>query len=305
MWLILEIIKTIGIVLIALLILGCSGGGGTKQIDYNFKQGVSGLQVSFMDNAPPKKIYENSNFNVILQLENKAAYDLINGEITLSGINPSYFEMEKKTERFNILEGRDLYLPDGEIKYIEFPAKSKELFLNAESYDGKYFLNIDFDSKMEFTDTICINPNLYSVYDAGCKVEDRKSYSGQGAPIAVIEVEEIIHPDTVGGKVEFRFLLRNRDKGEVEYIELTKAMLGGNEFDSCKFKEGYFDDKKVLLTKQKQDALLVCEKHLRDQSSYTTTVLLQFNYHYEMQEIHSLMLYEWFIVLQNQKEFKQ
>ena len=72
-----KTIKTIGIVLIALLILGCGSGGGTKQIDYNFKQGVSGLKVSFMDNAPPKKIYENSNFNVILRLENKAAYDLI------------------------------------------------------------------------------------------------------------------------------------------------------------------------------------------------------------------------------------
>ncbi|MBT3814129.1 hypothetical protein HOE37_00595 [Candidatus Woesearchaeota archaeon] len=284
--------KIIGIVLLSLFLLGCGSGGGTKQIDYNFKQGTSGLQVSFMDNAPPKKIYENSNFNVILKMENKAAYDLVNGQITLSGINPQYFVFEKKTETFSILEGRNLYLPDGGVSYIEFPAKSEKLFLNAESYQGKYFLNIDFDSTMEFVDTICINPNLYSVYDAGCQIEDRKSYSGQGAPLAVVEVEEIIHPETVGGQVEFRFLLRNRGQGEVEYIELTKAMLGSSEFDECKFKEGYFDSKKVLLTKQNQEALLVCKTHLKEQGSYTTTVLLDFNYHYEMQEVHNLMLYE-------------
>ena len=62
----------------------------------------------------------------------------------------------------------------------------------------------------ELSQTVCINSNLYGVTDAGCKVDFKKSLSGQGSPVAVTHMEEVIHPGTIP-QVEFRFKIENRN----------------------------------------------------------------------------------------------
>ena len=92
----LEIMKIIscGLILVLALLLFSCGSPGEKQTTYNFKQGYGGLQLSFLENAPPEKIYPNSEFKLIVKLDNQAAYDLINGKVRIVGLDDRYFQIK-------------------------------------------------------------------------------------------------------------------------------------------------------------------------------------------------------------------
>jgi hypothetical protein len=284
-----KIIQIVVLMFVLLFLLGC-GGPGEGQATYNYKQGFGSLEINFLDSAPPKKIYPESKFKMIVELNNQAAYDIKNGKVKLVGVDGKIFEIQPLQEQFNQLLGKSLTSPDGERIFKEFDGKAKELFQNAEKYQNPFFLKVSFDSVFEFVDTLCINPNLYGVFDSGCKVEERKTYSGQGAPVAVTEVESIIYPSSGGAEVEFRILVRNRGKGEANFIELEEAKLGSKELKDCRF-QGSIEDpqaRKVLFYKDKQEDTLICKLFLHDQKSYMTTLSLDFNYDYEITQQHKL-----------------
>ena len=70
------------VVLILLILLvmpaGCKkkptpeAGAGPEEI----YRGAEGLKMQFVNNMPPKKIYDTNNMNILLELENKGTSDL-------------------------------------------------------------------------------------------------------------------------------------------------------------------------------------------------------------------------------------
>ncbi len=290
-----KLIKLIIIIVLFMFLLGCGADSGGKKGIQNFKQGYGALEVRFLDNAPPKKIYQGSNFKMIAELDNQAAYDIKNGELKIVGVDQKFFLiMPPLTRNFPLLLGKSLINPSGEKIFIEFDVTAKkELFENAERFQNPYFLKLSFDSIFEFTDTICINPNLYEIYDSGCKVQPKKSYSGQGAPMAITELESIIYPSSAGTEVEFRLLIKNRGQGKANFIQLEKVMLGNEELKDCHFQNSIEDPqaKKVLFYESKQEDILICKTYLSGQASYETTLSLDFSYDYEIKERQQLNLY--------------
>jgi len=283
-------LRVLVLVLCVLLLMGCGGSGGNADGKQNFKQGFGELVVGFLQNAPPQSIYPGSDFKIILELDNQAAYDLTNGKVSIIGLNNKYFEVKPETQYFDTLIGRSLLSPVGEKKFLEFAGTSGQLFENANSYRGNYFLKVNYDSIMEFSDTLCINPRLYEVYDSGCKMSDQKSYSGQGAPLAVTDMQVITYPIGTGAKLEFRFKVSNRGQGELDHISLTGAKLGNGAFQKCEFLGASLDIHKALLDQNRQEATLICEKMITDQNSYETTLSLAFTYSYQSIKQYTLML---------------
>ena len=280
------------LLLAALLLFGCGAKEDEKMASYNFKQGISELNLNFLSNAPPDKIYQNSEFKIVVELANEAAYDIEDGSIRLVNIDPNYFLIEPIRQEFEPLMGRSLVNPAGDKQFIEFLGTAKMLFENAQQYVGNYLVKVKYHSTMEFTDSLCINPNLYEVYDSGCVVEERKTYSGQGAPLAVTEVEEVISPG-MDPKVEFRVRLRNQGKGKVLVVELGKARLGNLELN-CHFPRSGVGEKKIELKENIQEAILICDKGMmQDFRSYMTTLYLDFSYDYELEVPHRLNLMRW------------
>ena len=282
------------LIVLFLFVVGCGSndGGQTKE---NFKQGYGSLEYNFMENAPPKKIYSGSNFKILLELHNKAAYDLNNGKVKIVGVDEKFFRINYPLERsYNRLEGRNLLNPLGEKFLVEFDAEAFELFENAERYQNDYFLKLSFDSKFEFVDTVCINSNLYNIYNVGCSHTPRKTYSGQGAPMAVTEVESIVYPSSAGTEIEFRVLIKNRGKGKANFVNLEKAELGGKEIKDCRFQSAVQDPKgrKVLFLKDRQEDLIICQLYIPEQSSYMTTLSLDFTYDYEIDQRQSLTMFK-------------
>ena len=231
--------KKIIILLIALLLLiGCGSDSGDRALTYNFKQGMSELDVSFLDNAPPERIYPTTPFKIIVTLDNQAAYDVTAGTVHIVGLDEHFFRVDQQEQFFDLIEGRSALAPSGGKQFLEFDAAAGELFQNAEEYVNTFFVKVRYNSKMDFQDTICINPNLYAVYDAGCKVEDSKGYSGQGAPLAVQELEEIMSP---GGSVELRLHVRNEGQGKINTVYMGSTLLGGEELP-CEFQNAGKND---------------------------------------------------------------
>lgn len=264
---------------ISLILVGCIQNQDSL-LQSNPKQGFTGLEISFLPNAPPEQIYASSNFKIIVELENNAAYDLTGGEVQILGIDKKYFDVFPLEENLDTLKGRSLTNPAGDKTFVEFPANSGNLFLNAERITRPFQVKATYASEVEFSDTICINPNLLDVYDAGCAVETPKYYSGQGAPVAVTMMDEIISPGSAA-EVEFRFTIENKGPGKMTSLKLNNARLGNNNLN-CNKQE--FDLKQ-------QSVILLCrKKSLEEPYSYTTTLFLSLNYEYEQRETSRLIL---------------
>ena len=285
--------KTIGlricIVLITLFLIGCGGSDVEKATQFNFKQGTPELNIQLFDNAPPDTIYPQSSFKFIVELDNQAAYDVTDGKVSIIGLDTTYFTVSPNEQVFDPLLGRSLTNPSGERTFVDiFDGKSNDLFQGSEQYSTNFILKAEYTSTMEFVDTVCINPNLYDVYDAGCAVEETMSYSGQGSPLMVNHVEEIITPGDFP-EVEFRLFLSNGGQGDIKDITFMNAELGGKRLE-CQF-QGSEDKRKIIGTEIEREAVLICKKSiLENLDSYMTTLSADFTFTYEWTKQHSLTL---------------
>ncbi len=270
------------LVFLSLFLLSGCGTGQESVLDYNFKQGIAELNINLFENAPPSEIYPDSEFKFIVELDNQAAYDATDGTVRIVGLDPKYFIVSPTEQSFNSLLGRSLAVPAGEKSLdIQFTGHSQRLFEGADSYSQNYFLITKYNSQMDFTDTVCINPSLYRTYNPGCEMESRKSYGGQGAPVAVTRMDELVTPGS-GAAAEFRFQIRNEGLGQVGHLNLNDARLG-NEQLFCQF-IGSKDPKSVIIGLDNPEVLLVCKKPLRELNAFTTTISLSFSYDYEVQQ---------------------
>ena len=185
------------------------------------------------------------------------------------------------------MEGRSLQNPVGDKIFIEFQGQANELFEGAERYTDRYVVQAKYSSTMEFVDSICIDPDVYDVFESGCKMRDRKSYRGQGSPLGINQLEQILTPGT-SPFIELRLQLRNMGKGELGTVTFTDAKLGANEI-SCQFKGTVG---KTITFDKKRPPVLICKHQLlRNVGSYTTTLLLGFSFDYKIEEIKTLNIF--------------
>ena len=97
-----KIILVISIVLL-LVLAGCEGGKifGKKQdkrpiTDADIRKGTDGLDMEFLTNAPPERVFEDGRFPISLRLKNEGATDIIddNKVKLVLGFETSYVNMD-------------------------------------------------------------------------------------------------------------------------------------------------------------------------------------------------------------------
>ncbi|MFA6461340.1 MAG: hypothetical protein WCV90_03665 [Candidatus Woesearchaeota archaeon] len=286
-----RLISVLIITLVSLLFLtSCGSTVPQKQAAYNFQTGISELNWKFLTNSPPEKIYPYSGFKMILMLDNQAAYPLTNGKVSIVGLDGKYFQLDQLEQNFEPLDGRNLENPLGGQDQLEFSGTAGGLFSSAEEYQGNYFLMLNYNSKVDFVDTVCMNSHQYDTYDSGCKSNLNNNYPGQGAPLAVTQMEQISYPtqEANGGEVEFRLRVQNRGRGKVLNATLVEAKIGGEDlycsFDSSK------EQKNSGLNDNKQETMLFCKTSVKQDYSYTTPLLISLSYKYALSERQRLWL---------------
>lgn len=279
--------KNILLLLLVLLIVSACSGTQPQGIDYqSFRTGISELSMTFLPQLPPEKIYPQSDVAMLLQLHNKAGYDIINGKVAIVGADARYLEITALEQSFARLEGRSLENAAGELTQLRFDARAKDLTDKAASQVVKYIVALSYQSSLEFVDTVCLDPRLYQLQDSGCTMQPLKQYSGQGSPLAVVRLEEIMHPGS-SAKVELRLHLEARGKGKVIAIRLGQAKLGGEELE-CHIQGT--EDLEVKVHAANQKVVVICHKGISSSVSYQTPISVEFGYDYELREPHQVTL---------------
>ena len=82
------------LMLIMLFLTAC-GGFVPQPQDINYFEGTKGIEIEFLENGPPRELYENATFNVNLMLENKGAYDVVYDQYGILSISydPFYIDL--------------------------------------------------------------------------------------------------------------------------------------------------------------------------------------------------------------------
>ena len=192
-----------------------------------------------------------------------------------------YFQEIKSLTGNNYLDGKSHTNPAGEFGFLEFKATSKRLFNGSTKYDAPFFIKAEYDYRNELSQTVCINSNLYGVKDAGCKVTFQKSLRGQGSPLSITQLEEVIHPGSIP-QVEFRLKIKNNGRGKIQKINLHNAKLGKDNL-VCEFRNNPGNNKKEFIFKKNQEVTLICKKIISSDKSYYTTLFLDFSFRYALE----------------------
>ncbi|HLC80436.1 MAG TPA: hypothetical protein VJG31_01555 [Candidatus Nanoarchaeia archaeon] len=259
------------LIIVIILLFFLTACGSSPNTTANFKTGYKGVVVTPIKNAPPKEIYSGSDIKLGIRLENLGAYEATNGKIQLSGFDKAYLSFFKTEETLETMEGRSAVNYIGSLDFKEFEGKVSlpegikehlERFNIVTSYD--YITELNYDA--------CINPDMYGL-TAGkdaCKIKDTASFSGQGSPLAIEKVDEIIFPGNKP-RVEFRLHLKNKDKGKITGLVIEEGRLG-NQMILCSPME---------LDLEKGEDLVVCQAPLQNQDVYTTTLFVKAAFSYE------------------------
>lgn len=226
--------------MILIVITGCIDltKKGTTTVSSLYK-GTSGLKLSFVKNAPPSRIFENTNFNVIVQIENKGAYDVRDisegmdyeraqmGEIVITP-ESGYVDFEKIDESEGILpgdngaffeiRGKSLSNPVGDEIVVYSNLKARELSSLSAVHSSSVFATVCYPYQTKLSTSVCIDPDIYNLKPKkkACEVKNL-AFSGQGAPVAITKIEVQMIPE--GDKVKPMFLVHIENKGDGEVVK--------------------------------------------------------------------------------------
>lgn len=185
--------------------------------------GNNGLIVSFWKDAPPERIFEDSEFAVRLNIRNGGATDVGNMVINTI-VEEDYISFEDSNQRFisiedlNLEENKLLGISDynpGDRETFSIDLKSKPIG-ELEAHNTKITVNTCYDYETEFGETICIDTDVKGYQeDKPCTVQDIQTNEGQGAPIMIHTVNQQIIPTSEGVKITFDIGISNEGTGNV------------------------------------------------------------------------------------------
>jgi hypothetical protein len=190
-----------------LFLSGCGGftGGSGDIKTFDFRKGTEGISMTFLDNAPPDRLFVGNDFSIAVKLKNVGAYDII-GDSKLTIDVPDETAVlfkEGRTKPFQ-LTGRSLYSGEGEETVLFFPARalcfpgytgSRDSILR--NYSRKIKAQACYGYETNANADICVDTHLYTRQvneNVPCVMQSVSLSGGQGGPVEVTQVTPQILP---------------------------------------------------------------------------------------------------------------
>lgn len=266
---------------LVLFLSSCKAGispGVVREVIYH--QGFDGLDLQLVQNLPPDKVFQGSEFLISLELRNNGAYPIKDGQLQLSDIpNQKYVVISPVSQLFD-LEGKSPSYPEGEFTIIDFTGRSVDFPRDAEKYDSSFSFSAYYDYETDATVEICVNPNIYNfakdVEKDACETKSVSLSGGQGAPVAIMKVDPkpSIASKESAINMDLDVHIENKGKGDVfkDVVEVEEATLGGQPLDCFP---------KVIDLKKQKNPVLSCSVALdRPRGSYISPLRIRFSYIY-------------------------
>lgn len=270
--------------MLAVVLSGCAGDG-TRPISTDYRQGTRGLVIGFVDGLPPNEVYQEGNFKIGLKLQNKGAYRISRGTIEVTGMDKKYVLLPEKKKDLQPIEGKGMTSPEGGFYIEEFSGEVLKVLKKAKEYEVNYYAVANYDYRTELQTEVCVNTNLYSDLKLGeesCKPEESQRFSGQGSPIAITELEEVIIPEDEGARMVFKLYLKNKGNGHLTspiYMETARL---SNQRLICQPEFIEFDEE--------NENIFVCEAVENEPAVYTAPFYAAVYYSYQVIEEDSFTI---------------
>ena len=216
------------LVILLVLIAGCQDEGEGQPVGggRSFVGGNSGLSMDFIENSPPREIFDGNQFpfQVLVLYENVGESNIPEGKarFTLSGIYHEDFGVKKEAlEQFNTVYISGVQKdPDGNkirggVHQQKFPVGSGE-FSFRQVITGNQEFPLRLDACYEYStlaiSSICIRENIAQPGAGVCRITGTRDVSNSGAPVRVTSVKE-----GVGGSntVLINFRVEKSGNGEI------------------------------------------------------------------------------------------
>ncbi len=305
-----KIILTTGILLL-LAIAGCKDGssifGSGKKTqknlitDVDIRKGATGLEMNFIPNAPPERVFEEGVFPVSLNIKNSGAADIEDG-ILVFGMENAFVELEKEEYKKGVpisIKGKSVYNPQGDQDFKQLNAKTKKIGPQSETHTSTIFATACYPYKTIFGTSACIDTDIIGERKGQkvCAIKDLTFSEGQGAPVKVTKVETRMLPRN-DGKITPSFIIYFENSGNGEVIDSDKvkevcgsSALNYKDFNTLKASASLSgtplkcgeDGKGIVRLKDKKDMIrCTSEGEGIDASinAYTTPLKVEFNYGY-------------------------
>lgn len=256
-------------IVLGLVLVGCAPRTTDRDLStVNFRTGSQGLDMRYAQNLPPPRLYDDQEFDVMIEVYNRGATDISGGnsKVFLSGFDGSIISGVRATTTAFVgdygatlegLEGKSQLNPTGDFETIEFKGQIRDLeSRNIDVYSPTLLATACYRYETIANPTVCIDGDPFSTASKQkiC-IPGTVGTGSQGAPIAVPSVEVDARPRTtqfriniqnVGGgtvfKDGFQFLSRcdpyDRDGlsyRDVDYVTLQQVRVGQKDITgSCK-----------------------------------------------------------------------
>lgn len=263
-------------IVLIIMISACTQSTANDPVNVNYKTGTAGLEIQLVPNHPPSRIIEGGSFTVAAQVSNKGAYDTF-GEIAIIGLDKTYTPVIEQEKELPALKGRSESNTLGDFYVQEFFGGQTALPPGSKEYRTKFLILAVYEYLTVLNSNVCINPALLEIEreQGSCTAQDKQHFSGQGAPVAFTQIEEVISPSNTDINIQFTFTVENRGNGDVvSPIRIDDVRLGTKPLTCNKREITEFD------MKQRRNTV-VCSRTEPRQSAYTSALSATLQYTYK------------------------
>ncbi|MDD5087111.1 MAG: hypothetical protein PHV16_05155 [Candidatus Nanoarchaeia archaeon] len=246
---------------------GCTGN--TSEIDLEYRQGTKGIEISFMQNMPPSEVYDNSPIDLVVEVRNSGAYPQQSQRVTgwpiiitpsgrgtgtlyLDGFDDKIIMGMPRQISIPSIYGKSPYNPEGGFDVVTFHGNVINLDSQGlEEYEAKFMVTSCYNYETVASQTVCIDPEPYSIKqsDKVCTIQESYSFSGgQGGPVGVTNVKENIY----GDKIYFTIIISNLGNGRV--VDKNKVNT------ECPYSLDYNNLNKVYVSGKISGYTLICDQ---------------------------------------------
>lgn len=238
-----------------MVLVGCKVTTNPKPLTRDeIYKGTDGLVMSFWKDTPPKEVYastdtERAQFDIAIELQNKGAYNIEQGWLTLV-LENDYMLIDEWKQGEHIsysgdsratfdLEGKSLLNPIGgkDLTTIRINANKFPETLS-ETHTSSILLAACYKYQTSVYENVCVDTDVYNLrnLDKPCNVKDM-SLTSQGAPIAITKVEVQMMPHENQDRIKPIFTIYVENKGNGEVIKSGVAIENACSSGSLRIKE--------------------------------------------------------------------
>ncbi|MBI4153082.1 hypothetical protein HY497_01045, partial [Candidatus Woesearchaeota archaeon] len=157
------------------------------------RSGNQGLEMNFLENTPPRQIYDNADLVGVLELNNLGNYDLDENKcfIQFGGFDQNIVRGVNARQVCGELPGKSEFLVDGGYGTVEFKSSNILLPLDVDIFHPDVVATACYEYQTIASPQVCIDPAFFEVSreQRVCEVRDFSLGGGQGAPVAVTFVD--------------------------------------------------------------------------------------------------------------------